>query len=387
MLTKEENERLTRVGPGTPGGELLRRYWQPLCATEQLHERGRARVRLLGQDLVVFKRPDGSYACVPEQCPHRNASLYLGFSEPDGLRCCYHGWKFDWTSGACLERPFETVPPHAGLRIPIYPVEELGGLLFGYLGPDPDRRPLLPRWDVLVRDDQERVIVTLPIHYCNWLQIQENTADSVHTYYLHGESSAAGPMEVPGAAYYHRPIARYDYEVCEWGIEKILEYGGDRPELEVRPPLIFPNILRIPQGPVEAIHWRVPIDDEQTRIIWAGLVPDPKFLPNTTPGARLSGEPITFTDLSETTRVPLERENLGDFFTQDRVVLETQGAIANRARETLGASDRGIVLFRRMLSEQIALVERGEDPTVAVVRDPDRNRIIAFENATQPTLP
>jgi len=208
----------------------------------------------------------------------------------------------------------------------------------------------------------------------------------VHTYYLHGQTSAVGGVEVMGAAYYHRPIVRYDYKVCEWGIEKILEYGGDRPELEIRPPLIFPNVLRIPQGPVEAIHWRVPIDDQRTRIIWAGLLSDPKFAPMTVPGARVSDAKITYTDLSETPHRRVEDEPMADFFTQDRVVWETQGPIADRTHESLGASDRGIVLFRRMLAEQIDLVERGEEPTVGVVRDPERNFIIEFESATQPTL-
>ena len=114
MLTAQENQRLTQVGPGTPGGELLRRYWQALCPTKELSGKTRKkRIGLLGEKLLVLRQDDGTFACVTEQCPHRNASLYFGFIEPDGIRCCYHGWKFDCATGACLERPFETAAPAA----------------------------------------------------------------------------------------------------------------------------------------------------------------------------------------------------------------------------------------------------------------------------------
>lgn len=394
MLTREQNDRLTRIGPGTPGGELMRRYWQPLCAVEQLRDQPhKKRVRILGEDLVVFRKADGGYSCVQEKCPHRNASMYFAFVEPDGIRCCYHGWKFDCDSGRCIDRPFETAQPHPGLRLRAYPVQELGDLLFVYMGPDPAKAPLLPHWDVLVRTDQPRKIVILPLHHCNWLQIQENTADSVHTFYLHGHTAAVmglmgspdARLDAAGAGYFYRPIVKFDYEPCEWGLEKTIEYGGDRPELEIRPPLIFPNILRIPQGPVETIHFRVPVDDTTTRIFWVGLLPSPKFaqlLP-------LGGEVIaatddTYIDQSDEAHRRVEDEVMSNFFTQDRVVMETQGAIADRSTENLGASDRGIVMYRRMLAEQIDRVERGEDPTLAVVRDPEQNRCIVFPSATRP---
>jgi 5,5'-dehydrodivanillate O-demethylase oxygenase subunit len=395
MLSREQNDRLTRVGPGTPCGELLRRYWQPLCGTEQVDGGKRKRVRLLGEDLLAFKAASGEYGCVQEQCPHRNASLYFGFLEPDGIRCCYHGWKYQYGTGTCIERPFETAAPHAGTRLPTYRVQELGGLLFVYMGPDPEKAPLLPRWDVMVRDDQPRKIVVLPEHKCNWLQVQENGADSVHTYYLHAHTAfVSGMMNNPDARadvrmaspYYYRPIVAYDYATCELGIEKTIDYGGDSPEHEVRPPLIFPNIARVPQGPLETIHFRVPVDDTHTKIIWAGLLPDPRLAEILPAGAEsIAHDGRGFIDLYNTPRVRLEDESLGDFFSQDRVVMETQGGIADRSRECLGASDLGIVLFRRMLSEQIELVERGEEPTIAVVRDPNLD-MITFASATQPSL-
>ena len=386
MLSREENERLTRVGPGTPGGELLRRYWQPLCpAAELTVEQPKKRLRIMGEDLVVFRTDSGNYGCVEEHCSHRGVSLYHGFIEGEELRCCYHGWKYD-LAGRCTEQPFE--PQREGLkdriRLRAYPVVKLAGLLFTYMGPDPARAPLLPRWDVLVRTDGRRLIHLMPIHRCNWLQCQENTADTVHTYYLHGQMSLVKKLPIEGdAGYYRRPIEKYDWEVCRWGVEKLLVYQGEpskgtASEVEIRPPLIFPNILRIPQGSVEALHWRVPIDDFSTRIVWIG------FIATEPDGPRMSEhDDPPFQYLSEM-MTPEGEHDLRSFYSQDRMAWETQGAIYDRSREHLGATDRGIVLYRRMLAEQIARVERGEEPTVAVVRDEAENQMISFPSATRP---
>src|SRR5262245_651438 len=154
MLKVTENERLTRVGPGTPMGELLRRYWHPVAATRELTaERPRKRVQVLGEELVLFQAPDGTYGLVGEQCSHRGASLYYGFLEDGCIRCPYHGWLYD-QAGRCVETPFEPQQSMLkyGIKHPAYPVQKLGGLLWTYMGP-PDRQPLLPRWDVLVRTD------------------------------------------------------------------------------------------------------------------------------------------------------------------------------------------------------------------------------------------
>jgi 5,5'-dehydrodivanillate O-demethylase len=379
MLTPQENERLTRVGPGTPCGELLRRYWQVLCPTKELSgEARKKRVRILGENLLVFRRDDGGFACIAEQCAHRSASLYFGFIEPDGIRCCYHGWKYDAATGACIERPFETSAHHPGLDLRAYPVQQLGGLLFVYMGPDPQTAPPLPKWDVLARTDRPRTIAILPDHKCNWLQIQENTVDSVHTYYLHGEFAAVEGLATRGVAeYYHRPIVGYDWAPCAWGIEKSISYGGEHAETEIRPPLIFPNILRIPVGPVESMHFRVPIDDLRTRIVWVGLMPPEAGAP--TPDAE-----VPFEVRVDPPDLPIEAYDVSTVWQQDRVVWETQGEVADRTREHLGATDRGIVLFRRMLGEQIDRVARGEAPSVAVVPLERRDEIIAFESATRP---
>ena len=371
MLTQEQNDRLTRVGPGTPCGNLLRRYWQALCpAGEITAEKPKKRVRIMGEDLLVYRGDDGTINCITEHCLHRRASLFFGFIEPGGIRCCYHGWKYDG-KGACVERPFEDARTTQGLCLPAYPVQELGGLLFVYMGPDPAEAPLLPHWDVLVRHDGKRTLVVLPIHDCNWLQIQENTVDSVHTYYLHGHMSVVKNLPtLAQGRYFYRPIDGYDWELCDWGIEKSLTYGGDQPEVEIRPPLIFPNILRIPEGPIEAMHFRVPVDDTHTRIFWVGL--------------RVGAPGATTYEYAKDEPIGDGEEALQTFYGQDRVVWETQGQIVDRTKEVLGATDKGIVMYRRMLAEQIDRVEQGLEPTVAVVRSEADNQMIAFSSATRP---
>ncbi len=379
MLSHEQNMRLTQVGPGTPAGELLRRYWMAVCPADEITaDNPKKRIRILGEDLLVYRSPSGEIICIEEHCAHRKASLYFGFIEDDGIRCCYHGWKFD-VKGACIERPFET-SLGTGISVRAYPVQELGGLLFVYMGPHADNPPLLPRWDVMAREDGKRDIVVLPTHGCNWLQIQENTVDTVHTYYLHGHLSMVHQIDQVLAIgkYFYRPIVDYDWGVCDWGISKSVEYGGDNPETEVRPPLIFPNILRIPEGPVEALHFRVPVDDTHTRVIWVGL-------------REYTGEQRGKNQAEVSFRYEpdepfdINKPDFSTFYGQDRAVWETQGAIYDRSQETLGASDRGIVMFRRMLAEQIDLVEQGKEPTVAVVRAAKDKQMIVFEEATKPT--
>ena len=183
MLSKEQNEALTRVGPGTPMGELLRRYWYPIAFTKDLDEWPIKKVRLLGEDFALWKAPQGGYGIIQEKCPHRHASLVYGVVEDQGLRCGYHGWCFD-QQGACVEQPAE--PDKStfkdNVRAEAGKAEALGGMVWVYIGPDP--APELPRFDVFVdpgfKDAGHSV---LP---CNWLQIMENSVDPYHVEYLHG---------------------------------------------------------------------------------------------------------------------------------------------------------------------------------------------------------
>ena len=370
MLTHEENERLTRVGPGTPMGQLLRRYWQPICPLAELTpQKPMKRVRMLGEDLIVLRMPDGTYGLMQERCQHRGASLYYGFLEDDGLRCAYHGWKYA-LDGRCIEQPFEPAGSTFRERVcqPAYSVEQLAGLLFAYMGP-PDRKPLVPRWDVLARRDGTRAIYIHPVLEANWLQPMENAVDTVHTYFLHGHM-----MKMKGIAagqYYLRPILNYEFEPFEWGIIKRRTYGGENPETEAGHPLLFPNALRVPTGPFHAVHWRMPIDDEHTQIFEVEFsdTPDGSDADQPEEDIRVEYLPSGMTEDGE--------YDMLTFPSQDKMAYETAGAIYDRTVEHLGASDRGIALYRKMLREQLAIVEAGGDP-MALVWDPSQNEIIRF---------
>jgi 5,5'-dehydrodivanillate O-demethylase len=185
METADVNERLTRVGAGTPMGELLRRYWQPFLAVSQLDENPVWPVRLLGEDLVCFQDRSGALGLIARRCAHRLVDLQHGIPEEHGLRCPYHGWCYD-AAGNCIETPLE--PKGSRLKSQVhlasYPVEEMGGLLWTYMGPSP--APMLPRWDVFVWPNALRQI-GFSVIPCNWLQCQENAADPAHNPYTHGD--------------------------------------------------------------------------------------------------------------------------------------------------------------------------------------------------------
>jgi len=367
-MKPEEQELLTRVGPGTPMGELLRRYWQPVAAASELDDRPTKRVRILGEDLVLFRHA-GGWGLVAERCPHRGASMAYGLCEEDGLRCAYHGWKFA-PGGACLELPPEPAdsPLFRRVRIQAYPAQELGGLVFAYLGPEP--APLLPRWDLLVWEDGLRDIgqAILP---CNWLQIMENSVDPHHTEWLHGHHLAdvqrRQGRERP--QHYLRPHVKVGFDVFPYGIIKrrMLEGGSEEDDdWRVGHPLLFPNTLRVGEHGRSRLQIRVPIDDTHTWHVWYSCY-------------RLPG---VATPRQE--RIPLYdvpwRDAAGEFRVDfvdggDIMAWVTQGPIADRTQEVLGTSDAGIALYRRLLKEQIERVRAGEDP-LGIVRDAAENEII-----------
>lgn len=367
MLTKEMNDELTRVGAGTPCGELLRRYWHLIAvAAELTPERPKKRVRLLGEDLVLYRDLSGGFGLVGEQCPHRGASLYYGFVEDGGtIRCPYHGWLYDKT-GRCIEQPFEL--PGAALketiRHPGYPVQKLQGLLFAYLGPRP--APVIPPWDVIVREDGTHRIQVHPVLDCNWLQVQETNLDPTHNTYLHQKMGQVMGLR---DTWKFRPI-ELEFEVIEWGIIKRRSFGGDDSFKEEGHPALFPNILRHSSGhgPID-LHYRVPIDDTHTQTFWLGFEPSPD-------GSIVEKEgdpPATYITL---------KNDEGDFHmmsfpSQDSMAWEMQGPIRDRSIEHLGASDKGVAMWRRLLKENIEKVKRGEDP-MGVIDDPNAYQIIEF---------
>ncbi len=183
MLTVEQNGRITRVGPGTPMGELMRRYWHPIAAAGELVKNPTKAVRLLGEDLVLYRNRSGTIGLIEASCAHRRGNLLFGIPEDEGLRCPYHGWLYDET-GQCIETPAEAEDSTFATRVKLkaYPVEELGGLIFAYMGPDP--RPLLPRYYPFVEPGMTRSIGWAVVP-CNWLQVMENSLDPMHGEFLH----------------------------------------------------------------------------------------------------------------------------------------------------------------------------------------------------------
>src|ERR671934_589137 len=247
MLTKELNERLTRVGPGTPMGNLLRRYWYPIARTPELDEEPVLAVTLLGENLALYRTDGGKLGLLSQRCPHRGASLAYGIPEEEGLRCPYHGWRFD-QRGQCNEQPAE--PPESTfkdrIKIPAYPVQELGGFVWAYLGPDPV--PLLPRYDLLVWDHLDREIGVTHIP-CNWLQIMENSMDPVHLEFLHTRYfNYVMKKQGKPPTMRERKHVKIAFDVFDFGISKrrLLEgQSEDVDDWRIGHPILFPTILAL----------------------------------------------------------------------------------------------------------------------------------------------
>ena len=382
MLTREENERYTRVGKGTPCGELMRRYWHPIAASAQLPQHGTRPVRILGESLVLYRDRSGRLGLVEEHCPHRRGGMVFGIPEEAGIRCAYHGWLFDGT-GRCLEQPYEEIVEPGStfkdrVRIGAYRVEELGGLIFAYLGPEP--APLLPRWDFFVDEGLIREIGVAVIP-CNWLQCIENGVDGSHVMNLHGRLSKY-VLERLG-----RPDLRRDirgpnslwWEVYEFGVLRCHTRGGRPGEGEpvaVRAPIIFPYLDRQPD---DSMQIRVPMDDTHTLHIWyytfgaegraeLGIQEE---LPQES--RRVPVHEVPVPKLDEAGKIPWEL--LDNNSGQDLVMWHSQGNIADRTEEHLGRGDGGVILFRKFLEEQIKIVEEGGAP-INTFRDPEANRFI-----------
>ncbi len=276
MITESDNERLTSVGAGTPGGELLRRYWYPIATAGEMRDAWTKRVRLLGEDLVLFRDRGGRLGLIGEFCPHRRASLAYGIPAIDGIRCPYHGWKFAAT-GACIEQPNEPEGSTFKDKVNIggYTVGELGGLIWGYLGPQP--APLIPKLDGFVVDPAIRMVGRALVP-CNWLQIMENSCDPVHTEWLHGhlqefvEEQRDGIKPSFAISRHHVAIA---FDEFEYGLYKRRLYEGqseDADDWKVGHPVFFPNTLAVGSkrdgSRTYSFQIRVPVDDTTTMHYW-----------------------------------------------------------------------------------------------------------------------
>jgi 5,5'-dehydrodivanillate O-demethylase len=378
MLSIEDNKLLTEVGPGTPMGNLLRRYWQPIAAAADLAgSRFRTReVKILGEELVLYRDRSGQLGLVAANCTHRRANLAYGIVEEDGIRCVYHGWKFDET-GRCVEQPYEeTTHPEDNYRdkcgTVAYPVQELAGLIWAYMGPAP--APLLPRWSPMVSEDTVRDIgiIELP---CSWLQCQENTLDPVHTEWLHFyggsyfRSVLKGEEPVLG---HERQHVKVGFDEFEHGIIKRRVMKGNTEENDpwkVGHPMLFPNILLSGNPLQNQMQFRVPIDDTHTLHFTLHSF-------RAAPGAdapRQNVVPARHIDLLDEDG---NFKDIGVFFQQDYLVWTTQGPVARRELEKLGESDIGVILFRKQLMEQVERVMQGQEPTLNIFRDEAANECI-----------
>jgi 5,5'-dehydrodivanillate O-demethylase len=374
MLTAEENETLTRVAADTAMGRLLRWYWHPIAATTQLDENPVMPVKLLGESFVLYRDRTGTLGLVDSACAHRRVNLVFGIPEDVGLRCPYHGWRYDET-GQCLEMPAEpadtTFPGR--VKITAYPVQELAGLVFAYLGPQP--APLLPRWDLFVEENVLRDI-GLQVVNCNWLQMQENDLDPGHAGWLHSYFSNyalerlgrpdlkrravdLGPT-YRGRHYSDRVPDRYDFDVFEHGIMNIVRSEGTRRQSR---PSIFPNMNSFQT----LFMYRVPMDETHTLHITYNTYALPV-------GEVAQQEKIPYYTIPpsiDQDRNPIweELDNNGG---QDIAAWVAQGATVDRSQEKLGESDRGVIMFRDLLKRQLRIVEDGGEP-MNVVRDPANN--------------
>jgi 5,5'-dehydrodivanillate O-demethylase len=334
----------------------MRRYWHPIAPISDLDKDPVLPVRLLGEDLTLYRDSSGKLGLIGDRCAHRAISLAYGIPQENGLRCAYHGWTYN-EKGQVIDMPFE--PACLPLKIPSYTVQELADTVWAYLGPEP--APLLPRWDILVREGIRSIRITELA--CNWLQCMDNSLDPVHFEHLHGTygnymmKKLGLPPMMKNARHVKIAFDPWIYGIYKRRLtEGQSETAGD---WTIGHPIIFPQILA--QG--DSLQYRVPIDDTHTShfTFWS-LAPK-------------QGEASDPTWLVEHAHIAYDEQGrvLGDYvIRQDEMAWIGQGAISDRSAEHLVTSDKGIMLFRRLLLDNIERVAANEDP-IGVIRDPAVN--------------
>ena len=367
----EEDDILTRVGPRTPAGEYLRRFWHPVAHSEDLKDLPVA-IRILGEDLVIFRDLKGRIGLLMRHCAHRGTSLEYGIVEQRGIRCCYHGWHFD-IDGRSLDTPGEPAQSTIKDRLCIgaYPTIEYHNLVFAYLGP-PEARPTFPILDSFEYAGYElghgEPLGIKNVKPCNWLQIMDNVVDPVHESFIHARSSGFQFLDKNGAPVTAlADVGQYSFVETPLGLacQVARRVGG---EVWVRTvEFISPNIAQItrtPAFPIEyragsheicfsplVTRWRVPIDDTSTlEFAFVRLLPGEENTYITNPG------PVVRTNYGGRTHDEARRSP-GDYEAQI-----SQGPIARHRLEHLGATDRGVTLMRRMIKRGIRAVAQGDDP-------------------------
>lgn len=383
MLSQADNDLLTRVGPGTPMGELMRQYWLPALYTAELPPDGAPlRIRLLGEDLIAFRDTSGRPGVIAEACPHRGASMFFGRNEEDGLRCVYHGWKFD-VGGACVDMPNEPAESNFKHKIKArsYAAADYGDVVWVYLG-HRDTPPALPMFEWGLVPEGQRHHERRGVRNCNWLQGLEGDIDTSHLYFLHGRLKVEDP---PHFGVYH-PDKAPKLEVIDtpYGVMYAARRVEDEQHIYWRTTqFLFPCFAMFPaqdDGVVPSHIW-VPIDDHHT-LYW-GLTwhpykayPQSMFAPATGMGRFLPTQhgrfyPDSWSEYGLANDYHIDREaqrtknytGIANITLQDAAMTDGMGPILDRTREHLGTSDSTVIRVRRRLIQAArALRDQGTIP-------------------------
>ena len=388
MLTRDENELVTRVSAGTPMGDLLRRYWMPMLLSWELPEGDcpPVKVRLLGEDLVAFRDTSGRIGLLDELCPHRLASMWLGRNEEDGLRCVYHGWKFD-VAGRCVDQMNEPEQFAHKVSLKSYPTAEMGGVIWAYMGAA-EHMPPPPKFEYTQVPESHRG-VTKVWQQCNWLQALEGGIDTSHAPILH--RTITTNTDRPGIAV-DGPFVRgkaptlevdvTDYGYRYFGVRDLPE-GGQyvrgyhfvMPFTQIRPSQLDRGTGQRTQA--SGHHW-VPMDDENV-MVWNWTYSYGEAPPSPAERAQSAGgNGPDSVDWNNGFKSHATRENnwlidrevqknetytgIPGVNTQDRATQESMGRIVDRTREHLGPADKAIIATRRLLMEAVRELQEGGTP-------------------------
>jgi phenylpropionate dioxygenase-like ring-hydroxylating dioxygenase large terminal subunit len=392
MMTREENQRLSQTGPGTPCGELLRRYWQPVALSEELKPDAPLAVTLMGEELVIFRDPQERIGVLDAHCCHRGADLSYGRLEDGGLRCIYHGWLYD-VRGQILEQPGE---PGKGenrhmIRQPSFPCQEIGGIIFTYLGPGTP--PLLPKYEFLQVPSEQRFVSKIH-HQCNYLQSNEGNIDPVHLSFLHRnlENSerdrrrrVVGGKLSPNELYGADVAPRIEVEPTDFGLRIFTIRAVHEERTYFRTSnFVMPNFSTFPgqtAGEGYSVNWHVPIDDTSH---WKFVIVFSREKPLDRETILSGRDELTAgyrMKRNKANRYLQDRESMKTksfsgigqaFQAQDACVIEGAGPIQDRTKEHLVSSDKAIVAARKLLLQGMQDIEQGRDP-LHVVRDPEKN--------------
>jgi phthalate 4,5-dioxygenase oxygenase subunit len=389
VLTQEENELLTRTDSGTPMGETLRRYWLPALLSSEIAEPdgAPARIKLLGENLVAFRDTSGRAGLLEEFCPHRRVSLWLGRNEENGLRCVYHGWKFD-VEGACVDQMNEPEGFAEKVHIVSYPTMELGGIVWAYLGPR-EKTPPAPKFELTQVPESHRYVTRI-WEECNWLQSLEGGVDTSHAPILHRllTSGGAGTGYSPDTPFVRGKAPTLALEQTEYGYryagirsldeqgQYVRAYHFVMPFTQIRPQ----QTNRADGRERQQIggHFWVPMDDHNCMVWnWLYSFDDEPLLDGAEQFVE-AGNSLEDCDPAKNFRkvrnmdirwgINREQQRTESFTgirginNQDHAVQESMGAIVDRSREQLGPADKAVITTRQLLLKAISTVEDGGDP-------------------------